>query len=87
VLELAEESLDQIALGAELLSADASTKDFICDAFTHCKYIGFAAAARLLLEATGVADAMDEGFVALDSAADTGASSGHAGLSDCGTGD
>jgi hypothetical protein len=23
--------------GAELLSADAPTKDFICDAFSHCK--------------------------------------------------
>ena len=59
--------------GAQLLSADAPTKDFISDAFAHCKFIGHSAAAQPLLEAAGVADAMDEGFIALDASGDAGA--------------
>lgn len=58
------------AKGAEKLSADAPTKDFISDAFAHCKFIAHGAAAAPLLEAAGVADKMDDGFIALKTARD-----------------
>jgi catalase len=51
--------------GAALLAKDAPTKDFICDAFAHCKFIGYSAAAKALFQAAGVQNKTDEGFVAL----------------------
>ena len=51
--------------GAALLAKDAPTKDFISDAFAHCKFIGYSAAAKLLFQAAGVRDKTDDGFVAL----------------------
>ena len=51
--------------GAALLAKDAPTKDFINDAFAHCKFIGYSAAAKLLFQAAGVHDKADDGFVAL----------------------
>jgi catalase len=50
---------------AALLSKDAPTKDFISDAFAHCKFIGYSAEAQPLLAMAGVADKLDEGFLAL----------------------
>ena len=52
-------------------AASATTpaaRDFVADAFAHCKFIGYVAAATPLLEAAGVADRIDDGFVALDDA-------------------
>jgi catalase len=51
--------------GAALLAKDAPTKDFISDAFAHCKFIAYSGAAEPLLEMAGVADKLDEGFLAL----------------------
>ncbi len=51
--------------GATLLATDAATKDFISDAFAHCKVIAFTAAAAGLLQAAGIADKVDAGFVPL----------------------
>ena len=51
--------------GAALLAKDAPTKDFINDAFAHCKFIGHTAAATALFQAAGMRDKTDEGFVAL----------------------
>ena len=48
------------------LASDAAWRDFVADAFAHCKFIGYVAAAEPLLEAAGVAPAADEGLVALD---------------------
>jgi catalase len=48
----------------EILAHDAAAKDFVSDAFAHCKYIGYSPGARPLLDAVGVED--DEGVVALD---------------------
>jgi catalase len=58
--------------GAALLEKDAPTRDFIADAFAHCKFIGYAEAAMPLLEKAGIASSLDEGCVALgnDDAAD-----------------
>ena len=54
------------AEGAVLLAADAAAKDFVTDAHAHCKFVGYTATSRALLEAAGVADLMDDGWVALD---------------------
>jgi catalase len=53
--------------GASRLLKDAPTKDFICDAFAHCKFIGFSGEAISLLERAGIAGDLDEGCVDLTS--------------------
>jgi catalase len=58
--------------GASMLMKDAPTKDFINDAFAHCKFIAHAAAANLLFQAAGVRDKIDGGFVALKDEKDGG---------------
>ncbi|MDI7865111.1 catalase [Rhizobiaceae bacterium n13] len=42
----------------------ATVRDFVADAFAHCKFIGYAAAARPLFEKAGVAE-LDEGTIEL----------------------
>ena len=49
-----------------LLALDATAKDFLTDAFAHCKYIGYTATADALLQATGIADLIDDGFIPLN---------------------
>jgi catalase len=56
--------------GARLLAKDAPTKDFISDAFAHCKFIAHTAAADGLLKGAGVTP--DAGFVPLKAAKDAG---------------
>ncbi|TPN15240.1 catalase [Mesorhizobium sp. B2-1-3] len=55
--------------GAELLVKEAAAKDFVSDAFAHCKFIGFTEGAAPLLAKAGVAADADEGLMRLDSAA------------------
>ncbi|TJV24802.1 MAG: catalase [Mesorhizobium sp.] len=55
--------------GAELLVKEAAAKDFVSDAFAHCKFIGFTPGAEPLLAKAGVAPDADEGLTRLDSAA------------------
>lgn len=50
--------------GAAMLAKDATAKDFVADAFAHCKFIGYSAAADTLFNAAGVSD-RDDGFVTL----------------------
>ncbi len=50
--------------GAEQLATDATTKDFLSDAFAHCKFIGYSPGATGLLDAAGIAP--DGGVVALN---------------------
>ncbi|MBD9375593.1 catalase [Rhizobium sp. ARZ01] len=47
------------------LLKEAAVRDFIADAFTHCKYIGYVTVAEPLFEKAGV-DELDEGVVELD---------------------
>lgn len=54
------------AQGAALLSIDAAAKNFVTDAFTHCKYIGFTAEAEPFLAKAGIADDLDEACMTLD---------------------
>jgi catalase len=54
--------------GAQLLSKEATARDFVADAFAHAKFIAFSAAAKPLLDKAGVEP--DDGCVALTSPAD-----------------
>lgn len=44
---------------------EAAARDFVADAFQHCKFIGYAASAKPLLEVAGVAGKLDEGTIEL----------------------
>jgi catalase len=48
------------------LANDVAVRDFVADAYAHCKFIGFVAAAEPLLVAAGVRSDVDHGFVALE---------------------
>ncbi|MBL8660645.1 MAG: catalase [Rhodospirillales bacterium] len=56
--------------GATMLGKSPAAKDFVTDAFAHCKFIAYNAAAMALFEKAGVAADMDDGFVRLEAAAD-----------------
>lgn len=56
--------------GAKLLSTYPAARDFVADATAHRKFIAYAATAAPLMEKAGVADALDEGFIPLKTAAD-----------------
>ena len=52
--------------GASLLARDAVTRDFVADAFGHCKFIGYNAAAVPLLRKAGIEEGdLDPGMMAL----------------------
>lgn len=44
---------------------EAAARDFVADAFQHCKFIAYHQSALPLLEKAGIADALDEGVLAL----------------------
>lgn len=46
-----------------------AARDFVTDAYAHCKFIGCTAGANRLFDAVGLADHRDEGFIALDQGA------------------
>jgi catalase len=52
--------------GAPALAALPAARDFVTDAYAHCKFIGYVAEATPLFEATGLSSLMDGGFVSLD---------------------
>jgi catalase len=58
------------AEGAALLARDAATKDFVTDAFAHCKFIGIGADAEPIFLAAGIAESLDEACLPLGNAAD-----------------
>jgi catalase len=49
----------------EDLLKEATARDFVADAFQHCKFIGYDESALPLLEKAGVAQVMDEGVIPL----------------------
>lgn len=55
--------------GAGKLASMLPGKQFVADAFGHCKFIAYSDAAETLLNAGGVTD-RDEGMIALKSASD-----------------
>jgi catalase len=58
--------------GAPALAAQPAVRDFLADAYAHCKFIGYVGDASSLFEAAGLGGLTDDGFVSLDehSAAD-----------------
>jgi catalase len=52
------------------LVQESTARDFVADAFAHCKFIGYAEAVMPLFEKAGIAEALDEGVIALKSAKD-----------------
>jgi Catalase len=56
--------------GAQMLAMDAAAKDFVTDAFAHCKFIGLSKQTQPLLVKAGLAEDLDEGCVALKTKAD-----------------
>jgi catalase len=53
------------------LVQESTARDFVADAFAHCKFIGYVEAATPLLEKAGIAeDDYDEGCFALTSSKD-----------------
>ena len=52
------------------LATEATARDFVADAFQHCKFIGHVEAAMPLIKKAGIADCLDEGVIALGSAKD-----------------
>ena len=54
--------------GAELLTGEATARDFVADAFAHCKFIGFTPGAVPLLAKAGVDPAVDDGLIPLTDA-------------------
>lgn len=59
--------------GAEMLADDAAAKDFVTDAFAHCKFMGFSAEAQTLFAKAGIADDLDEACVPLNAIKDAAA--------------
>jgi catalase len=62
---------DAIALilseeGAERLAGEAAARDFVADAFAHCKFIGFVPTAAPLFIKAGIPLDADEGLIPLD---------------------
>jgi catalase len=56
--------------GAAVLALDAAAKDFVTDAFAHCKFIGYSPEAAVLFDKTGLADDLDEACVELKAKGD-----------------
>jgi catalase len=52
------------------LVQESTARDFVADAFAHCKFIGYVEAVTPLFEKAGIANALDEGCVTLTSAGD-----------------
>ncbi len=59
--------------GGEALSKNPAAKDFVTDAFTHCKFIAHTAEAQPLFHKAGVAEDLDDGVFALNSKGDIAA--------------
>ena len=51
------------ATGGEKLAEKPEARDFVADAFAHCKFIAFTPEASPLLAKAGVAEAIDEGMI------------------------
>jgi catalase len=47
------------------LIRESTARDFVADAFAHCKFIGYSEAAMPLLEKAGITDNLDQGVVKL----------------------
>ena len=79
---LADQMIDggpSVLYDAALLPADdavdelvqeSTARDFVADAFAHCKFIGYTKSVIPLFDKASIADSLDDGCVALSSAKD-----------------
>ncbi|NKL06007.1 catalase [Rhizobium leguminosarum] len=58
------------AEGTGELLKEATARDFVTDAFVHCKFIGYVETAQPLMQKAGIAASPDEGVIALAAAKD-----------------
>ena len=56
--------------GAQQLAMDAAAKDFLTDAFAHCKFIGLSPETAPLVAKAGLAEDLDDGCMPLKTKAD-----------------
>ncbi|MEN3794839.1 catalase [Fulvimarina sp. MAC3] len=56
--------------GATLLSKEATARDFVTDAFAHCKFIAYSPEAMALIDKAGVKDDLDDGCLCLKAPGD-----------------
>ena len=54
--------------GGQMLAKEPAARDFVSDAFVHCKFIGYCKTVQPLLEAAGIEAMLDDGCIPLDSA-------------------
>jgi catalase len=54
------------------LVQESTARDFVADAFAHCKFIGYAKSAIPLFDKAGITDSLDDGCFALSSPKDVG---------------
>ncbi len=59
--------------GAKTLAKEPTAKDFVTDAFAHCKFIAYSPEAMPLFEKAGIASDMDEGCVKLGAGSEAAA--------------
>jgi catalase len=58
------------AKAMDALLGESPARDFVADAFAHCKFIGYSEAVIPLFEKAGIADSLDDGCIQLGSARD-----------------
>ncbi|MBY5831159.1 catalase [Rhizobium ruizarguesonis] len=58
------------AEGTGDLLKEATARDFVADAFVHCKFIGYVETALPLMQKAGITDSLDEGVIALGAVKD-----------------
>jgi catalase len=58
--------------GAGQLAKNPAARDFVSDAYAHCKFIGYESVALPLFTAAGLTELMDEGFIDLEAEDSTG---------------
>lgn len=59
--------------GTKVLAGNPAAKDFLTDAFAHCKFIGYSAEACTLFKKAGLAEDVDKGCIKLGNKNDTNA--------------
>ena len=59
--------------GVADLLAESTARDFVADAFAHCKFIAYVEAAKPLFAKAGIADVLDEGVIPLSAKKDIAA--------------
>jgi catalase len=52
--------------GASALASMPAARDFVTDAYAHCKFIGYTGDTMPLFEASALSSMIDEGFISLD---------------------